>query len=631
MKGFAKGFTLCLLLLCLLVTTVSAASVEDCPGDCRHQAAIGTTHYDTLEEAITAAKEGSVITLLTDIPTQKALSIDKKLTLDLGGKTLSGKNSANESLLKVSADFVLRNGTMTTNAGVCLQAEHCNLVVDDSVNIQAAKEAVALIFKADDPVIMRQQNDEIHYSIAIRGKLSSEGSNPAIYITTGENFAADITIEKTASVTAKKSSALQITGNGKLIINGGTFRAKEHAVALEVPEKGNFAASVTDGKFTTKKETFAITWGKDAIAPGNFVTGGTFNLDPSGYIPSYCSVINNPDGTYTVISGYILTFNPNGGSGTMNSIRVACGQSVKLPECGFTAPHGSDFKGWEINGVTYPAGSSYTPTGNTIVKALWGEHVHTGGKATCLQKAVCSGCGEEYGMFGSHSLYSAGGYAATCTSDGMNAHSKCSVCGKRFVNGETVSLSDLVMPALGHLWQPEAGKPADCQNDGILAHKRCVNCGQLQADDKPITEEELVIPAGGHTLESVEKIDATCTQSGILAHDHCTVCDLLFVNNKPVEAAELTTATASHVLSDWCSDETGHWKTCVDCGEEFRRGSHKLSDGECTDCGYAAANAEDTPDQQQEKNFSWLFLIPVVAAVGIAGALIVSIVLKRRK
>ena len=49
MKRFATGATLCLLLLSLLVTSVSAGSFENCPGSCSHQAAIGTTHYDTLQ------------------------------------------------------------------------------------------------------------------------------------------------------------------------------------------------------------------------------------------------------------------------------------------------------------------------------------------------------------------------------------------------------------------------------------------------------------------------------------------------------------------------------------------------------------------------------------------------------
>ena len=69
MTRFGKGLVLCLLLLSLLATTVCAAAAENCPGGCSHQAAIGTTHYDTLSEAIAAANAGASVTLLTDITT----------------------------------------------------------------------------------------------------------------------------------------------------------------------------------------------------------------------------------------------------------------------------------------------------------------------------------------------------------------------------------------------------------------------------------------------------------------------------------------------------------------------------------------------------------------------------------
>ena len=186
------------------------------------------------------------------------------------------------------------------------------------------------------------------------------------------------------------------------------------------------------------------------------------------------------------------------------------------------------------------------------------------------------------------------------------------------------------MPALGHFWQQKAGKAADCQQEGILAHERCANCDLVQVDGVAVTEEALVIPAGKHTLESIPKSDATCTQAGTLAHEHCTVCDLLLVDNKPVEASQLTTGIASHVLSDWEITEHEHRKVCVDCGECFRNGVHKFgADGACTDCGYALNGTEDAAEEQQ--SFSWLFLIPIVAAVGITGALVVSMVLKKRK
>ena len=66
MKGFGKRLAICLLLMSLLIVTVSAASAENCPGNCTHQAAVGATHFDTLEEAVAAADAGNTVTLLTN-------------------------------------------------------------------------------------------------------------------------------------------------------------------------------------------------------------------------------------------------------------------------------------------------------------------------------------------------------------------------------------------------------------------------------------------------------------------------------------------------------------------------------------------------------------------------------------
>ena len=163
MKGFGKrllALTLCGLLLCLQMVTVFAVPLENCPGDCTHLAAIGTTHYDTLEEAITAAAEGSTVTILTDIAEQTALTIDKSIVLDLGGKTLTGKNGDTEGLLNVSDDFTVQNGTLTTGAGVCVLATDCNLTVDKTAVLAATGEAGALFLISANPVIM--QADDTH-------------------------------------------------------------------------------------------------------------------------------------------------------------------------------------------------------------------------------------------------------------------------------------------------------------------------------------------------------------------------------------------------------------------------------------------------------------------------------------
>lgn len=66
-----------------------------------------------------------------------------------------------------------------------------------------------------------------------------------------------------------------------------------------------------------------------------------------------------------------VTFNSNGGAGTMDVVEVEDGHSYVLPTCTFTAPAGKEFDCWKVNETTYSAGESITVTANTEVVAQW--------------------------------------------------------------------------------------------------------------------------------------------------------------------------------------------------------------------------------------------------------------------
>ena len=71
------------------------------------------------------------------------------------------------------------------------------------------------------------------------------------------------------------------------------------------------------------------------------------------------------------VEEYTITFDSNGGTGSMGSANVSAGESYTLPECTFTAPDGQVFKAWLIGSTEYVAGTSYTPTASVTVKAVW--------------------------------------------------------------------------------------------------------------------------------------------------------------------------------------------------------------------------------------------------------------------
>ena len=67
-----------------------------------------------------------------------------------------------------------------------------------------------------------------------------------------------------------------------------------------------------------------------------------------------------------------ISFDPNGGTGTMKPMKVKAGEEFELPKCTFTPPEGREFAGWLAeNGKVYPAGDIVYSTGDSVLKATW--------------------------------------------------------------------------------------------------------------------------------------------------------------------------------------------------------------------------------------------------------------------
>ena len=67
-----------------------------------------------------------------------------------------------------------------------------------------------------------------------------------------------------------------------------------------------------------------------------------------------------------------ISFDPNGGTGTMQPMKVKSGENFTLPECTFTPPEGKEFAGWLAeNGKVYPAGDIVLSYSSSVLKATW--------------------------------------------------------------------------------------------------------------------------------------------------------------------------------------------------------------------------------------------------------------------
>ena len=95
-------------------------------------------------------------------------------------------------------------------------------------------------------------------------------------------------------------------------------------------------------------------------------TAGKFTLSDknSGY------VLNKVGNNLVYLGRYTVSFDSNGGSGTMAAVTVTSG-GYTLPKCGFTAPTGKMFKVWDVDGTEYVPNATVDISKNTDIKAVW--------------------------------------------------------------------------------------------------------------------------------------------------------------------------------------------------------------------------------------------------------------------
>ena len=76
--------------------------------------------------------------------------------------------------------------------------------------------------------------------------------------------------------------------------------------------------------------------------------------------------------TFTAKNLNTITFDPNGGTGTMQPMKVKSGEEFELPECTFTPPEGKEFAGWlTVDGTVFPAGDNVISFSSSVLKATW--------------------------------------------------------------------------------------------------------------------------------------------------------------------------------------------------------------------------------------------------------------------
>ena len=172
---------------------------------------------------------------------------------------------------------------------------------------------------------------------------------------------------------------------------------------------------------------------------------------------------------------------------------------------------------------------------------------HSFAPATCTVAKTCSVCGATEGEALGHTPVEVAQKDATCTEDGLAAHTACSVC------KEIIGEKPATIPATGHTLSDVEGKAATCTEDGYTAHKACA-CGY--------TEGKETIPAA-HSLVDAQGKAATCTEDGYTAHKTCENCD--YTEGKETVPASHSIVDVEAKAATCTADGYNAHKACENC------------------------------------------------------------------
>lgn len=98
-------------------------------------AQIGDNQYSSIKAAVDAAKDGDTITLLTNVESDETVLVDKDVTIDLNGKTVT--STAVPAFLRVLADVTVKNGTVRNDTHYAFIVGSSDGTVDGTLTIES--------------------------------------------------------------------------------------------------------------------------------------------------------------------------------------------------------------------------------------------------------------------------------------------------------------------------------------------------------------------------------------------------------------------------------------------------------------------------------------------------------------
>lgn len=189
----------------------------------------------------------------------------------------------------------------------------------------------------------------------------------------------------TISVSIAENPAAE--NNAVLAVLKSTLENNEWSVAQEIANtEVTVQAWITEQTRTLVQNNAEFTIDVTVVNPA--VAGNLSDLDGTNGSFSFKATLTKGTGesfatiTTEIITGeidatdyvpvkYTVSFDKNGGLGEMESIVVTENTAYTLPECGFNAPSGQQFKAWSICDKEYSENAVYVVSADTLVIAIW--------------------------------------------------------------------------------------------------------------------------------------------------------------------------------------------------------------------------------------------------------------------
>lgn len=302
-------------------------------------AAIGSTGYKTLADAVTAA-DNTTVTLLKDITENVTIPAGKTITLDLNGKTLtnvSGHTITNNGNLTVTGSGTVDNvthgkgalynkfgATAILNGGTFTRSQEAGTYEpygDNGNSWYTIQNDGTMTINAGTTVTTRLMGDGKAvggYSSLIRNG-GNAGTAPTLLIN-GGHFNGGINTVKNdegGTLTIKggdfSNTTQYVIMNWNIAdIYDGTFEAQSAASAVLFSSSWNGSAGTLNfhggNVKTTSASQKAIRDYWDKNNKGNVaVSGGIFTVNPTDYVASGAIARKDGDAQYTVVAKSNLT------------------------------------------------------------------------------------------------------------------------------------------------------------------------------------------------------------------------------------------------------------------------------------------------------------------------------------